>query len=377
MRILFVHQNLCPGGAERQLTAIATYLIKRGYSVQLLLKERKGIYLQQLEDIGACITCFPKPGKHTNLYLELVKEILFLNTVSRNSDVVFTFLPHWNFVAELSCLSSKKRLITGARSCDSLFIGGTKYKILYRLYSISDIVIANSYNTKKDIVSVNKKIEDRVRVIYNVVNIPHNIIKQSEEYVPLKNKRVKIVVPANYGESKNIMGVIAALRLIDVRYLDQIEIHWYGVIQKDSEVNYYDIANEEIEKYNFSRVIKLNDTTPNIYSIMAQADVIGLFSKSEGFPNVICEGMSLGKPVISTPVSDIPTILSNSKNFIAASCSPEDIANAIVNMIKNIKNDYKEASFYNRSKAAELFSSSNFEEIEKILENIVNKNHRL
>src|SRR5690606_11175844 len=71
-------------------------------------------------------------------------------------------------------------------------------------------------------------------------------------------------------------------------------------------------------------------------------DFVGLFSHYEGFPNAICEGMSLKKPVIVTKVSDIPLLLHEDVNgYLCDSNNVLSIQNAIIKAIDSSLDDRK------------------------------------
>jgi glycosyltransferase involved in cell wall biosynthesis len=66
---------------------------------------------------------------------------------------------------------------------------------------------------------------------------------------------------------------------------------------------------------------------------MKYADVIGLFSFYEGLPNVICEGMVLSKPVISSSVSDIAKLLSKNQELTFDPKKTKDILRTLKHII--------------------------------------------
>ncbi|MFA5552216.1 MAG: glycosyltransferase, partial [Trueperaceae bacterium] len=71
----------------------------------------------------------------------------------------------------------------------------------------------------------------------------------------------------------------------------------------------------------------INDT-PNF---LAGVDYLVLPTESEGLPNVVLEAMAMGVPVVSTDVSDIPTLVGNT-GFIARPSDVDSIAESILAM---------------------------------------------
>ena len=70
--------------------------------------------------------------------------------------------------------------------------------------------------------------------------------------------------------------------------------------------------------------------------LMNRADVVVLCSTQEGSPNVIKEAMACNRPIIATPVGDIPQLLKNVQgSTILPDFSPESLANAIKSQLNS------------------------------------------
>lgn len=67
---------------------------------------------------------------------------------------------------------------------------------------------------------------------------------------------------------------------------------------------------------------------------MNVADVLCLASRSEGMPNVVLEARASGLPVVTTPVGSIPELQLSKEHFLVVnSCSPEDLAEGLYDML--------------------------------------------
>src|SRR5258708_34207675 len=76
-----------------------------------------------------------------------------------------------------------------------------------------------------------------------------------------------------------------------------------------------DLENEELRELvastGFADKFKLLGFRQDVWNCLNAMDVFCLSSRSEGFPNVVGEAMSVGLPCVATDVGDIRTFLSD------------------------------------------------------------------
>ena len=72
----------------------------------------------------------------------------------------------------------------------------------------------------------------------------------------------------------------------------------------------------------------LEERSDAVQKIMSALDVSCLASRSEGFPNVVGEGMASATPTVATDVGDVRSILGDDR-LVAAANDPESLASCI------------------------------------------------
>jgi glycosyltransferase involved in cell wall biosynthesis len=348
MKLLCFIDSLGAGGAQRQLVNLAIELKKRGYKVEFLLYEHKDFYLPLLESEGI----------NVNYIIEdsFIKRIFRVRKFIRKGDydIVLSFLVRATFMAELAAIPFKKwKLFVGERSTDPRIVNQFKSRIIRWLHIFADKVISNSYANVELVRQACPILsKSRCEVVYNAVDI--NKFSYNVNFEFKKNNKIRIVVPASYRYLKNLRGLIRAIELLSSEERKKIVIDWYGHSLLDDSKQVDELY---INEKGLGDVIVLHEETPNIENEMSQADFIGLFSLIEGFPNVVCEGMLLGKPIICSSVSDVPLIVEDGVNGIL--CDPKEpysIASALRKAIEINPNQMRLISAMNRKKAEKLFA---------------------
>jgi len=351
VRILCVIDSLGSGGAQRQLVELATGFKEKGHDVVILTYNYFPFYNPIVEQAGVKIECLHEP----NYFKRIFRIRWFIR--KGKWDIVLSFLETPNFLCELAGLPFRTwKLVVGERSADPKILSCGKLKLFRWFHLLADYVVANSEANMVIVRAVNIFLSDaKCRVIYNIVDF--NKWKPSLDYIPGRNKKLKIVVVSSHQYLKNLNGLLEALSLMSIEEHNKIAIEWYGDSISAPYVDHSIVeAFEKIDRYKLGNIISLKPATHDISGIIQVADAVALFSFHEGLPNSVCEGMACAKPIICSTVSDIPILLSHDANLLFNPEEPQNIKRALCYMINLSNAELMRIGLINEMIAKEKFN---------------------
>ena len=164
-----------------------------------------------------------------------------------------------------------------------------------------------------------------MKTIINFVDLDvYNIKPHIRNEVPV------IMVAASIWPPKNTLGFLQAWKILNDRGVCYT-VEWYGLV--DVCADYSKLCMQYIADNKLDNV-QLLQKTQNIVDKYHKADYLCLPSFYEGTPNVICEAIACGKPVICSNVCDNGIYVKESyTGFLFDPFNPKDIAQKIENAI--------------------------------------------
>lgn len=346
-RILFLSPNLGinGGGAERQIVNVACGLKQKGYFVEFLCYFEGDFYENNLKDND--ITVYRK------LLPNYIKRSFYVRRFIRKNkyDVVISFLETPNFLNCFSAIGGKSwKVIIGERSAIDESFKAIKLKIYCSLQRFADLLVANSENAVNLRVAQFPYLKTKTKVIYNRI-----VINDTElEYIPKKDGKLNVLILASYQYLKNSIGLIEAVNAMSEEEKNKFNINWYGNIRVTSDC--YEQSVSKVKEYNLENILHFNEHTDKVYEKIKQSDVVALFSRIEGLPNAICEGMVMGKPIIMSRVSDYATLVDESNGFLCDWNNAESIKTSLLQMASLSEEELIEKGRNSKKKADLLFS---------------------
>lgn len=347
MKILCFIDSLGSGGAQRQLVELAKGFKERGHNVSFLVYHHEPFFLHDIQQNEIAYTCISEGN--------FIKRIFKIRKFIRegNFDAVVSFLEAANFIATLSGFPYRKwRLIVGERSANPKILKSFKLRFYRFFHLFANFVVANSHENIKLVKKINPLISNKkCKVIYNIIDFN---FWNKENYNSIEsNRKFHLVVAASHQYLKNSKGLIKAVALLNSTLRHQLKIDWYGDERSDDSLNEAKIL---IEKLELQNTITFFPATTEIKSKMQQADAIGLFSFHEGLPNVICEAMSIGKPIISSAVSDIPILLNNNPKLIFNPYDENEISSTLSYLMSLSSDQLNKIGEENMNNATRFFA---------------------
>ena len=350
MKIVLLIDSLTQGGAQRQIVGLAKLLREKEYSIVSLTYHDIPFYAPFLDKYNITHQVI-EGAKNPVRRIWRVRQAL----KHEKPDVVISYLDMPNMLACIAkILGVKAKLIVSERNTTQHL--SKKEKLKFFLYRWADYVVPNSMSQANFITKYFQGLSSKVATISNFVDL--------DSFKPLErksqNKRLNIIGAGRIEPQKNILRLIQAVAIAKEKGYD-LRVDWYG------RKSYGFIRYEQAVKDNkLEDIFFFQEPTNDIVSKYQQSDLFCLPSLYEGYPNVLCEAMACGLPVICGNICDNPYIMEDRKNgFLFNPCDVNSIVDAIIsfyNLAQLEKNRFGEAS---RKLAEEKFSEETF--IEKYL----------
>lgn len=359
-KILCLIDALGMGGAERQMIGLALLLKLRGYRVTLLTYNDHNSYVELVQRCGlSSMTLKVKSSPLSKLMA--VRHYIMENG---GYDCVIAYKTGPNIIGCLLRLMGMKfRLIVSERNTTQRI--RRMEKILFGLYRKADYVVPNSQSQANFIAEHFPWLKQKTIVITNFTDTKHFAANYTE-----KGDMVKILTTARVAEQKNILRFLDAVGLLRKRGVKNVHFDWYGNVQSGEET-YGEEVFRKVKEMNLEDMITFHPATPKILEHYQQCDIFCLPSNYEGFPNVICEAMSCGKPVVCSRICDNPYIVKEGENALMFDhTNVEDMADKIMAMCEKSQEELSRWGHRSREIAEELFSMDAFvEKYIKLIEN--------
>lgn len=295
-RLLHIIPTLDRGGAEKQLTLLATRLPRDEFDVHVCCLTRGGPLQAELEAAGIPVTVIGKSWKIDPLaYWNLLRHIQTLAP-----DIVQTWLFAANSYGRHAASNAGVKTILGSERCVDRWKAWHELMIDRYLAGLSRKIVVNSPGISEFYAEAASISPDKF------VTIPNGI----GPYAPKERvSRAELLQELQLPADVKLVGVIGRL-WAQKRVKDMI---WAAdlltTVRDDTCVL---IIGDGPERWRLERYRDQIESARNVHflgergdvpRLLEHLDVVWLGSEYEGLPNCIMEAMAAGRPVVAT---DIP-----------------------------------------------------------------------
>lgn len=347
-RLLFLIENLGSGGAERQLTGLAVMLKQQGHQVEVCYYVKNEFYLSYLQTNGVKGCFLAEASNPKKRFFALRKHIKDVKP-----DTVISYSASPSMIAcLLKFFGNRFNLIVSERNTTQRV--DKSVKLRFFLYKWANHIVPNSQSQADFIKKHFPHLSNKVKVITNFVDTDK--FSPSTEELPMHDI-TKMVCVGRLMPQKNIPRFIEAISKVVV---DGYKIHvdWFGQDLKDA---YSEECHAAISKHHLEDVFVFHAPSASIQDEYRGANVFCLPSLYEGFPNVLCEAMSCGKPIICSRVCDNSNIVQEGENgLLFDPLNVDDMMVTIERYLDLSQEKKNEMGKKSREIGVKLFSKENF-----------------
>lgn len=328
-KLMFVSRSLSGGGAERVISNLANHFSKNNYDVTLVvLDKRKIVYpLASSLKVVELVERKAKENLIVRIYYAFLTFLRFLRIIRQEKpDCCISFMTSVNIWTGLCCTLLNVDYIVSERN--------SPFETLMKLNSLSKWIAFKVYNNAKAVVLPSKKMLEtyfslekfnqlnNFRTIHNPVNTFNGKISSAA------HPRNFILSVGRLKQHKGFETLIDAFYLLKNCDIDLL-ISGTGP--------YLETLERKVSELGLESRVKFIGFKNNIHDYYSQALLFASASRTEGYPNVLIEAMSLGCPSVATDCNFGPSeIIENGVNgFLVEVDNKEELAIAIEKLIED------------------------------------------
>lgn len=324
MKILCVIDHFGSGGAQRQLVTLAIGLKARGHEVQIFrYHPEQDFFRAEIEQADITVH---EVRKGRGFSFDVLRRLIRLLR-EESYDGVISFLDSPNVYAELaSVLSPRTRLIVSERASHHSDENRVTAFMMRLLHGLADVVVANSRSHSAWLRRY-PWLTRRIVTIYNGYPLP---LDRSSELHP--SAGLSLLVIGRIGPEKNGLMLIEALSLFHRKHGYVTRVSWVGKQdERPAGLTYRRRMDDLLEQYpEVQRQWRWLGERSDVPELLEQHYALIHPSLYEGLPNVVCEALVAGRPVLISNVCDHALLVAEGeRGFLFDPHDPQSIADAI------------------------------------------------
>ncbi len=303
-KLLFAAYSLDLGGIEKALITLVNFLEKKDYDITLVLERKQGIFLDSLNKKINVIEYTPNESKNIikRKLLNLIKRIKFILKYKNKFNFSASFATYSNMSSFVARTASKNNCLWAHADYLTLFDNNIeKMKNFFNEKKVQNFkkIVFVSKEGADSFIKVYPELKEKVNVCNNLID-SENILNLSKEEIDSRkdNEKVTFINVGRHDEKqKRLTRIIEASKKLKSEN-KKFKVLLIG----DGQDNKF--YKELVKKENLESTILFLGKKQNPYPYFKISDCVLLTSDYEGYPVVFLESFVLGKPIITTKVSD-------------------------------------------------------------------------
>ncbi|OOG55280.1 hypothetical protein B0E47_09685 [Rhodanobacter sp. B05] len=371
-RVLFLIRSLGRGGAERQLTVLASGLRQSGWEVAVACFYAGGAFQRELERGGVPIIDLHKRGRW-----DVIGFLWRLWRALRQfePDIVHGYLTVGNLLSLMGRVARPgSRVVWGVRSS---FIDRERYDWMSRLtFALScrmarraDRIIFNSQAGSR-LHGARGYPADRLVVIANGIDVEHFRFdeparQQMRREWGASDQDVLVGLIGRLDPMKDHPTFLQAAALLVADHAQ-----WRFVCVGEGGSAYARELTAKARELGLADRMVWAGSCEDMVAAYSAMDIVVSSSFGEGFPNVVAEAMACGRPCVVTQVGDSAYLVADT-GIVVPPREPQALRDGIAQMQRRIESDSRATALAARARVVDHFSTAKLvNSSARVLENV-------
>ncbi len=361
LKVVHVIIGLEVGGAEGMLKRLIEYQTKNTSIIHEVISLTEiGPIGRELQDIGICVYALGMK-RASGSGLTFIRLLILLRKLKPTT--IQTWMYHADLMGVIaSYILCTKKIIWGVNSTDILKGGDRKTIYIRNICSFLSSVVphkiiyaAASSRKEHELIGYCCKTADVINNGFDLKRLvaSRESIKRFREFIGVRNNEFIVGCVGRFSDVKGFDLFVHAASIIYEEYQNVVFVMIGRGLVNDNVVLTRWIKERGLES-SFRLLGERND----IPVCLAALDVFCSTSRTEGFPNVVCEAMAMRTPCVVTDVGDSKYIVHNAGVVVKAE-DPVAISSGILKLLTMSARARKKLGCVAHNRVVKMFSIDN------------------